>query len=58
MNAETIMGYQQLNPEIRTLRQITIDNATETDRVILYVDGKRSPTKEESLLRKCRLMQH
>jgi len=29
-----------MNPEFRTLRQITIDNATETDRVYSMIDGR------------------
>ena len=36
-----------MNPEFRTLRQITIDNATETDRTFSMLMGDEVPPRKE-----------
>ena len=46
MNAEQLWDTT-MNPEFRTLRQITIDNATETDRVFSMLMGDEVPPRRE-----------
>ena len=46
MNAEQLWDTT-MNPEYRTLRQITIDNATETDRVFSMLMGDEVPPRRE-----------
>ena len=44
MNAEQLWDTT-MNPEFRTLRQITIDNLTETDRVFSMLMGDEVPPR-------------
>lgn len=46
MNAEQLWDTT-MNPEFRTLRQIAIDNATETDRVFSMLMGDEVPPRRE-----------
>ena len=46
MNAEQLWDTT-MNPEFRTLRQITIDNATESDRVFSMLMGDEVPPRRE-----------
>ena len=46
MNAEQLWDTT-MNPEFRTLRQITIDNATETDRVFSMLMGDEVPPRRD-----------
>ncbi|MGB4545881.1 MAG: DNA topoisomerase (ATP-hydrolyzing) subunit B, partial [Flavobacteriaceae bacterium] len=46
MNAEQLWDTT-MNPEFRTLRQITIDNATETDRTFSMLMGDEVPPRNE-----------
>ena len=46
MNAEQLCDTT-MNPEFRTLRQITIDNATETDRTFSMLMGDEVPPRKE-----------
>jgi DNA gyrase subunit B len=46
MNAEQLWDTT-MNPEFRTLRQINIDNATETDRVFSMLMGDEVPPRRE-----------
>ncbi|MBM1106231.1 DNA topoisomerase (ATP-hydrolyzing) subunit B [Aurantibacter crassamenti] len=46
MNAEQLWDTT-MNPEFRTLRQITIDNATEADRVFSMLMGDEVPPRRE-----------
>lgn len=46
MNAEQLWDTT-MNPEFRTLRQITIENATETDRVFSMLMGDEVPPRRE-----------
>ena len=46
MNAEQLWDTT-MNPEFRTLRQITIDNATETDRTFSMLMGDEVPPRRE-----------
>ncbi|NKI27337.1 DNA topoisomerase (ATP-hydrolyzing) subunit B [Arenibacter sp. 6A1] len=46
MNAEQLWDTT-MNPDFRTLRQITIDNATETDRVFSMLMGDEVPPRRE-----------
>ncbi len=46
MNAEQLWDTT-MNPEMRTLRQVTIDNAAETDRVFSMLMGDEVPPRRE-----------
>ena len=46
MNAEQLWDTT-LNPEHRTLRKVTIDNATEADRVFSMLMGDDVPPRRE-----------
>ena len=46
MNAEQLWDTT-MNPEYRTLRQVTIDNATETDRIFSMLMGDEVPPRRE-----------
>ncbi|SMC62633.1 DNA topoisomerase (ATP-hydrolyzing) subunit B [Cellulophaga tyrosinoxydans] len=46
MNAEQLWDTT-MNPEFRTLRQVVIDNATETDRVFSMLMGDEVPPRRE-----------
>lgn len=46
MNAEQLWDTT-MNPEFRTLRQITIDNATESDRIFSMLMGDEVPPRRE-----------
>jgi DNA gyrase subunit B len=46
MNAEQLWDTT-MNPDFRTLRQVTIDNATETDRVFSMLMGDEVPPRRE-----------
>ncbi len=46
MNAEQLWDTT-MNPEFRTLRQVTIDNATETDRIFSMLMGDEVPPRRE-----------
>ena len=46
MNAEQLWDTT-MNPEFRTLRQITIDNLTEADRVFSMLMGDEVPPRRE-----------
>lgn len=46
MNAEQLWDTT-MNPDFRTLRQITIDNATETDRIFSMLMGDEVPPRRE-----------
>ncbi len=46
MNAEQLWDTT-MNPEFRTLRQITIDNATEADRIFSMLMGDEVPPRRE-----------
>lgn len=46
MNAEQLWDTT-MNPEFRTLRRVTIDNATETDRVFSMLMGDEVPPRRE-----------
>ena len=48
MNAEQLWDTT-MNPEFRTLRQITIDNATETDRTFSMLMGDEVPPRKENI---------
>ncbi len=50
MNAEQLWDTT-MNPEFRTLRQITIDNATETDRVFSMLMGDEVPPRRDFIER-------
>lgn len=40
-------GRLQLNPEFRTLRQVTIDNGGEADRIFSMLMGDEVPPRRE-----------
>jgi DNA gyrase subunit B len=46
MNAEQLWDTT-MNPEYRTLRQVTIDNATEADRIFSMLMGDEVPPRRE-----------
>lgn len=46
MNAEQLWDTT-MNPEFRTLRQVTIDNATESDRIFSMLMGDEVPPRRE-----------
>ena len=46
MNAEQLLDTT-MNPEMRTLRQVTIDNAAETDRIFSMLMGDEVPPRIE-----------
>lgn len=46
MNAEQLWDTT-MNPEVRTLRQVTIDNATESDRIFSMLMGDEVPPRRE-----------
>lgn len=46
MNAEQLADTT-MNPEFRTLRQVTIDNATESDRIFSMLMGDEVPPRRE-----------
>jgi DNA gyrase subunit B len=46
MNAEQLWETT-MNPEMRTLRQVTIDNAVETDRIFSMLMGDEVPPRRE-----------
>ncbi|MDP4267369.1 MAG: toprim domain-containing protein, partial [Bacteroidota bacterium] len=46
MNAEQLW-MTTMNPELRTLRQVTIDNATEADRIFSMLMGDDVPPRRE-----------
>ena len=46
MNAEQLWDTT-MNPEHRTLRQITIDNGTEADRIFSMLMGDEVPPRRE-----------
>ncbi|WP_375325178.1 DNA topoisomerase (ATP-hydrolyzing) subunit B [Flagellimonas sp. GZD32] len=46
MNAEQLWDTT-MNPEFRTLRQVTIDNASETDRIFSMLMGDEVPPRRE-----------
>jgi DNA gyrase subunit B len=46
MNAEQLWETT-MNPEFRTLRQVTIDNAVETDRIFSMLMGDEVPPRRE-----------
>jgi DNA gyrase subunit B len=46
MNAEQLWDTT-MNPEFRTLRQVTIDNGTEADRVFSMLMGDEVPPRRE-----------
>lgn len=46
MNAEQLWDTT-MNPEFRTLRQVTIENATETDRIFSMLMGDEVPPRRE-----------
>ncbi|WP_149275034.1 DNA topoisomerase (ATP-hydrolyzing) subunit B [Pareuzebyella sediminis] len=50
MNAEQLWDTT-MNPEFRTLRQITIDNATESDRIFSMLMGDEVPPRREFIER-------
>jgi len=50
MNAEQLWDTT-MNPEFRTLRQITIDNASETDRTFSMLMGDEVPPRKEFIER-------
>ncbi len=46
MNAEQLWETT-MNPESRTLRQVTIDNGTEADRIFSMLMGDEVPPRRE-----------
>ena len=46
MNAEQLWDTT-MNPEVRTLRQITIENGVESDRVFSMLMGDEVPPRRE-----------
>jgi DNA gyrase subunit B len=46
MNAEQLW-LTTMNPEFRTLRQVTIDNGTEADRIFSMLMGDEVPPRRE-----------
>lgn len=46
MNAEQLMETT-MNPEFRTLRQVTIDNGGEADRIFSMLMGDEVPPRRE-----------
>jgi DNA gyrase subunit B len=46
MNAEQLWGTT-MNPETRTLRKVTIDNASEADRIFSMLMGDEVPPRRE-----------
>lgn len=50
MNAEQLW-LTTMNPEFRTLRQVTIDNATEADRIFSMLMGDEVPPRREFIER-------
>ena len=46
MNAEQLWDTT-MNPEFRTIRRVTIDNATETDRIFAMLMGDEVPPRRE-----------
>ncbi len=50
MNAEQLWDTT-MNPEFRTLRQVTIDNATESDRIFSMLMGDEVPPRREFIER-------
>jgi DNA gyrase subunit B len=53
MNAEQLW-LTTMNPEFRTLRQVTIENATEADRVFSMLMGDEVPPRREFIERNAR----
>ena len=50
MNAEQLWDTT-MNPEFRTLRQVTIDNMTEADRVFSMLMGDEVPPRRDFIER-------
>ena len=50
MNAEQLWETT-MNPEKRTLRQVTIENATEADRIFSILMGDEVPPRREFIER-------
>ena len=50
MNAEQLWSTT-MNPEFRTLRQVTIDNGTEADRIFSMLMGDEVPPRREFIER-------
>ena len=50
MNAEQLWDTT-MNPDKRTLRQVTIDNATESDRIFSMLMGDEVPPRREFIER-------
>jgi DNA gyrase subunit B len=50
MNAEQLWGTT-MNPETRTLRQVTIDNGLEADRIFSMLMGDDVPSRREFIER-------
>ena len=57
MNAEQLWDTT-MNPEFRTLRQVTIENATETDRIFSMLMGDEVPPRREFIEKKRRLCKY
>ena len=55
MNAEQLWDTT-MNPEFRTLRQVTIDSMTEADRVFSMLMGDEVPPRRDFIEKKCRNM--
>lgn len=53
MNAEQLW-LTTMNPEFRTLRQVTIDNATEADRIFSMLMGDEVPPRRDFIERNAR----
>ena len=50
MNAEQLWNTT-MNPELRTLRQVTIENGTEADRIFSMLMGDDVPPRREFIER-------
>jgi DNA gyrase subunit B len=50
MNSEQLWETT-MNPEIRTLRQVTIENGTEADRIFSMLMGDDVPSRREFIER-------
>ena len=57
MNAEQLWETT-MNPEHRTLRQVTIDNAAECDQVFSMLMGDEVPPRREFIEEKCKIRKH
>ena len=53
MNAEQLWDTT-MNPDYRTLRQVTIDNATEADRTFSMLMGDEVPPRREFIEKNAR----